>query len=66
MESEIWELGVGDNATIEKDKYRTGSGDITIKYKTALTVDDISEETWTTYSEPVSSARYFQIRIENT
>jgi hypothetical protein len=27
MESEIWELGVGDNATVVRDKYRTGLAD---------------------------------------
>jgi hypothetical protein len=65
MESEIWELGVGDDATIVRDKYRTGSETIDIKYKTSPTIAGIGGLGWTTYSTPVSSQRYFQVRIEN-
>jgi len=65
MESEIWQLGVGDNATVVKDKYRTGEGTITIKYKTSQTYGGIAGEEWSTYSTPVSSEGFFQVRIEN-
>jgi Tfp pilus assembly protein FimT len=49
---------------IQKDKYDTGFGSITVKYKTAATQAGLTGEGWTTYTVPFSSSGWIKVRVE--
>ena len=62
MESEVWELGSGSNATIVRDKYASGSGTPAILYKTATTAGALPSG-WTSYTGSFESSGFVQIRV---
>jgi hypothetical protein len=48
---------------VQKDKYQSGSGTITAKYKTAATQAGLSGEGWTTYTVPFTSSGWVKVRV---
>jgi hypothetical protein len=49
---------------IQKDKYQSGSGTITVKYKTAATQGGLTSESWSTYTVPFESSGWVKVRVE--
>jgi hypothetical protein len=56
MESESW--------YIQRDFYQSGSGSVTIEYRTGATRAVCDAAGWTAYSEPFSSSNWVGVRLE--
>lgn len=63
MESETWNL-TSMKAIINLDKYGSGSGGITVKYKDGNSEANCEADTWHAYSIPFACTGWIKIRIE--
>jgi len=59
-----WYYGVASNARITKDKYQSGSGTITVYYRTGITKEATELLGWTAYSGDFASLGWVGIRVE--
>ena len=58
-----WYIGTGE-VTISRDKYRSGTGSITIQYKTADTFQGCLLDTWHDYTgSPLNSLGWILIKV---
>jgi hypothetical protein len=64
LESEDIDTSGTPVVRILKDKYQSGSGSVTVKYKTAATQGGLSGEGWTTYTVPFASSGWVKVRVE--
>lgn len=63
MESETWNTG-SMTVVLDVDKYGSGSGSYTLKYKTGASAVACEAEEWATYSAPFASSGYVKLRVE--
>ena len=63
FEFETWCFGIGQ-CEIDRDKYVSGLGNVTIKYKNGDTQANCEADSWNLYIEPFSCTGWIKIRIE--
>lgn len=56
---------ISGTVTLDQNAYGSGS-DVTLKYRTAATEGGLAGESWSTYSAPITSSGYIQVRLERS
>jgi hypothetical protein len=63
FELETWNFGV-TTCKLTEDKYETGSGSITLKYKNGNSEANCEADSWTVYTAPFACTGWIKIRVE--
>ena len=63
LESPVWHIGSG-SVTLAIDKYGSGFGSITVKYKQGSTIANCQADAWHDYVPGFTSNGFIQVRLE--